>query len=420
MRIISSIKYDTDDISRIAISALVLISCYSVAVFSGLWKYTLVLSGMLLLCQLIIERELPSKIAFCLMILFFVNFLSTLLNGNLTIVLIKLYAAAVVYVLWCDLYCRKYTGIFALSHIVIVGMIIVIQLFFQIYDPDAFGLTKANNMVNFLCSDNMTGYYIVPFMVLVAVCGLRMRSRMTVWAWILIAVSLGSILKSESGTCIIGGCSFACLMIVCLLFRKKFRFPMTVLYIVYLAFLAGILFFSIQNYAADFLLNVLGKSVTFSGRTYIWELVPSYIAKKPLLGYGTMTGNRAEVIWIGSDCEAKWMRSQYWSAHNYFFSILIEGGIVQMLSYIAVIITATRSLMKGKDNMVGNIIKVGIFAMFIMYTAEGELLIPAQYLIFILAFYNDKFARTQGMQTKYGTDPALICERGALREGYKV
>lgn len=375
------------------LSVLVLISCYTVNILPSLWKFVLIAAGMLLVCEMFLEEILPSRLVHALFLFFFINFISTTVNGNLTSSLIKMYMIAGVYVLWCDFYCRSYTDIFIYSHLVVVGILIVVQLFFQVYDPDLFGITESGNMFNFLVSDNFTGYYFVPLMILAAVASIRKKSKIDPGTWIFIGMGLASIVLSGSGTCIIGGCAFVLMLIISLFFKKKVRFPIILFFAIYLAFLIGILCFSIQDYAADFLGDVLGKSTTLSGRTYIWELVPSYFSERPFLGYGTGTGGRAEVIWIDGSCEAPSLRNKFWNPHNYFLSVLIEGGILQMSAYIIVLIIVTLALRDGRDNMVGNIIKVGILAMFIMYTAEGVILHPAQYLVFILAFYNNKFRR---------------------------
>lgn len=387
------ISYELDNLKRIVLSVLVLVSCYSVAVAEDLWKVTMVLSGMLLLADMILAQEMPSKIAWALLLVFAVNLFSTIIHGNLDIGLLKLYAMAIVYILWCDYYCRCYTRVFVTTHLITVGLILVIQVFFQFTNPALFGETLAGNMVNFLASDNMMCYYVLPFLMLVAVSALHRKSRMDLISWVLIAVCLAGIVLSASGTGMVGCFFFAGMLIVCLFFGNKFRFPITVFYVAYILFLVGVAVFSIQDYAADFLYEVLGKSTTFTGRTFIWARVPEYILQKPLLGYGTSGTGRAQVIWIGSDVSDTFLWNSYWSAHNYFFNILIEGGFLEFAAYIGVLVIATKALKKGTDRMIVNVISVGILSMFILYTAEGELLGPAQYLMFLLAYYNNLFVR---------------------------
>ena len=387
------ISYDLVNLKRIVLSVLVLVSCYSVAVAEDLWKVTLVSAGCLLLADMILAHQMPSKIAWALLVVFAINLFSTVIHGNLDIGLLKLYAMAIVYILWCDYYCRCYTRVFINTHLITVGLIFCIQVFFQFTNPERFGQTLAGNMVNFLASDNMICYYVLPFMMLVAVSALHRKSRMDLISWLLLAVCLASIVLAASGTGMVGCFFFAGMLILCLVCGHKFRFPITVFYILYILFLVGIAVFSIQNFAADFIQNVLGKSTTFTGRTIIWSRVPEYVMAKPLLGYGTSGTGRAQVIWIGTDVDAKYLQNSYWSAHNYFFNILIEGGFLEFAAYVVVIVIATRALKKGADRLIVNIISIGILSMFLLYTAEGELLGPAQYLMFILAYYNRLFAR---------------------------
>jgi exopolysaccharide production protein ExoQ len=75
----------------------------------------------------------------------------------------------------------------------------------------------------------------------------------------------------------------------------------------------------------DFLIQLLGKDMTLTGRTGIWIAVLDSIAKRPLLGYGY------QAFWLGLEGESyrvvltvSWMLAQ---AQNGFLDIMLEDGV---------------------------------------------------------------------------------------------
>jgi len=76
----------------------------------------------------------------------------------------------------------------------------------------------------------------------------------------------------------------------------------------------------------DFLFTLLGKDVTFTGRTEIWSAVLDSIAKRPLLGYGY------QAFWLSLQGESyrviltvSWVLAQ---AQNGFLDVMLEMGMV--------------------------------------------------------------------------------------------
>jgi exopolysaccharide production protein ExoQ len=75
----------------------------------------------------------------------------------------------------------------------------------------------------------------------------------------------------------------------------------------------------------DFLIGLLGKDMTLTGRIGIWSAVLDSIAKRPLLGYGY------QAFWLGMEGESyrviltvSWMLAQ---AQNGFLDIMLENGV---------------------------------------------------------------------------------------------
>jgi exopolysaccharide production protein ExoQ len=104
-------------------------------------------------------------------------------------------------------------------------------------------------------------------------------------------------------------------------FRKKDYFVAFIL--LFVIFAAGIVVIILQP---DFLISLLGKDATLTGRTEIWDAVMGSIIKHPLFGYGY------QAFWLGFKGESyriiltvTWALGQ---AQNGFLDVTLEMGVV--------------------------------------------------------------------------------------------
>ena len=107
--------------------------------------------------------------------------------------------------------------------------------------------------------------------------------------------------------------------------------------------------------------DVLHKDITFSGRTYIWEMCLKMIARHPVAGYGNFDSG-----WI-----IKWngiMRN----AHNLFFDILIQGGIILLAGYLIFLLTVFITA-SDKENKKSQLLLVMLFCLFVVMLCESFL-----------------------------------------------
>jgi O-antigen ligase len=107
-------------------------------------------------------------------------------------------------------------------------------------------------------------------------------------------------------------------------FRKKDYFVAFIL--LFVAFAAVTAVIVLQP---DFLFSLLGKDVTLTGRTEIWDAVMGSIAKQPLFGYGY------QAFWLGFKGESyriiltvTWALGQ---AQNGFLDVTLEMGVVGLM-----------------------------------------------------------------------------------------
>ncbi|WP_343246856.1 O-antigen ligase family protein [Diplocloster hominis] len=99
--------------------------------------------------------------------------------------------------------------------------------------------------------------------------------------------------------------------------------------------------------------NILHKSITFSGRTYIWTITMSNILKSPVWGYG-----------VGA-MVTRYTNSVLISEHNQILHILVEGGIISLSVFLLLIVTYCHNLIKINDQNLNNF-SIVIFVLFML------------------------------------------------------
>ena len=119
--------------------------------------------------------------------------------------------------------------------------------------------------------------------------------------------------------------------------------------------------------------EVLHKDLTFSGRTYIWEMCLGMISRHPIIGYGNFN-NGWIIMWHGINR----------NAHNLFFDILIQGGIVLLLGYLTMVFTVLKTISGNKDKKSG-LLLVLLFCLFVVMLCESFLDNNYIFLAFSLA-----------------------------------
>lgn len=115
-----------------------------------------------------------------------------------------------------------------------------------------------------------------------------------------------------------------------------------------------IVFFQFQNYFSNFITIYLGKDVTFSGRTFLWNLGISEIEKAPFWGYGIN-----ETL-----LKSKLYGLEHF--HNYFVNLIYQGGLISLLLFLIMNIIALKKIEKYKNTYIAKVITFIIFTSLIL------------------------------------------------------
>ena len=136
-----------------------------------------------------------------------------------------------------------------------------------------------------------------------------------------------------------------------------------VLLTVNLALFLGIAVFS-QTNLFNPILNLLGENATFSNRTYIWASAISNFLKRPIWGHGITTRGAFDIVYSAN------YTGDSRPAHNQFLHVLYEGGIVQIIIYIAIFVYLGILIRKQKDKNICCIVSIFVFVIGVMSIVE--------------------------------------------------
>ncbi|NGY85282.1 O-antigen ligase family protein [Bacillus megaterium] len=158
----------------------------------------------------------------------------------------------------------------------------------------------------------------LPTIPLIYLYSYMVHNKLKTLPFLLILICAVSLYLSESGTGIV--VSFLAILFV-ILPKKYFPSFITYFWIYIVVFLTIVIFRLQELLFGDFIINVLHKDMTFTGRTYIWDLVLDLIKQSWLIGYGR--GNQIISHHFANLNET----------HNGLLEIMMYSGILGVLFF---------------------------------------------------------------------------------------
>ena len=138
---------------------------------------------------------------------------------------------------------------------------------------------------------------------------------------------------------------------------------------------------SSNAFLTNFLTSVFGKTISFSGRTFIWARTLLQIVNKPLFGYGVQNAERMQYMILNP-----------FSAHNYFLDLSLQRGIVGMAIFLLLIILPITVLKNGRRiskyayTLLGFSCVVYYMYLFEPFYSTEAIIIPIIYCTFVILF----------------------------------
>ncbi len=182
----------------------------------------------------------------------------------------------------------------------------------------------------------------LPLCVLSSISDMYTRKRLTWRSWICYILAIVTLLYSQATAASVT-ISILSVLIVLICINRKGVFTerlwekllnLKIVLIFYAVLSIMVVYIQNSPQIQYVLVNVLHKDPTLTTRTYIWNLCISSLQKHPFTGLGYL--NSLNYQNLTNNMYAT-------SAHNMSLSILISGGLIGLMIYIAIIIMAWKS-----------------------------------------------------------------------------
>ena len=249
--------------------------------------------------------------------------------------------------------------------------LLTINLITIVLFPGGFYLNSSGYSSNyFLGYDNNLITYIFPALALSFTNSYGETGKVGLKSIYLLIISLLSIILTWSAT------GVAAMLIITFLFLiytfKKRDFPANKYIVIVLSLFVCIVFLRIQNIFSFIIEGWLKKDLTFTGRTYIWDIFIKQIKQSLFIGHGIV-----DYKYLIKSINAG-------HAHNYFLQILYQGGIVAFSMFLGFFFTSINKMKNCKQKKYVGII---IFAYLISFIFEAYSLTNMFIIVLLISYY---------------------------------
>ena len=239
----------------------------------------------------------------------------------------------------------------------IYGGFIFMNMVLDFVFPGGLYKTEGYHAAHLLGDDNAIVFVALPGLAIMICYSLLKLGKISWLVWAEIAITEITLLRLWS----VSAMAMVTMFIFMLIFVLKIGNINGWLLFAGVMFAMFVVLFGLTNqYVQSFIVNVLHKDATLSGRTILWHLALEMVAEKPVFGYGGYyeAGRFA-------------LSATYtYSAHTPYMQMLIDGGIVLFISFFIVPIAAFRQVEKHKGNIFLGVLSCAMTCMMVNYITE--------------------------------------------------
>ncbi len=288
-------------------------------------------------------------------------------------------------------------------HILVLGILFVLsvatycQLYQCITHPEMWLIEEEKNFHGFILGGNYNG---MGIRFIIALTMGILSLQYSKWFWLnlipLFLCSFAILLMVRSMT------SLSCLSLLLIFFlirnQRILSLGIAGIYIGVLLFQTLVCFSGkgIENndLATWFVIDILGKDLTFTGRTELWDASIRIFADSPIWGYGFVDGD-----WFIAN-----MSSRAAGAHNFILNTMVYGGIILLILYFTIIFKSLQNLLRINDIYAKRLLLIfGVISIMMLFEAYPT---PLVFLLLTIMFYYP------GPYQQLNTNP---CDRQQLR-----
>ena len=242
----------------------------------------------------------------------------------------------------------------------VLGIFVLINFITILLFPQ--GMYEFNTFTTnyFLGYRNNSIMLIFPAMIFSVVRSLRLYDRLTVSSFLICVISTATVILAFSATSVIGIMIFILFLFLALInWMPKFLNIVTYI-VINIIYFFGVIILRVQEAFSFIIVNVLGRDLSFTGRTNIWDSALEAFYKSPIFGVGEID-NQASRDLIGAT-----------HAHNYYLNLLYKSGVPGFLLFFTILIICGIALYKNRKNgKIPFVVSGALCAFMIMLQSEA-------------------------------------------------
>ncbi|MEG1905828.1 MAG: O-antigen ligase family protein [Gordonibacter sp.] len=191
------------------------------------------------------------------------------------------------------------------------------------------------------------------------------------------AIAMATALFSQSSTAIICCALYLAAIFVVSKFNPRFTRSIGFWSVLYGCCLVLLVVAKKSTFLNDIAYALLGKTLSFTGRDFLWTSALEMIGKSPLIGFGRTEIDYLDVWW------------GHFSSHNYLLETLLQGGIVSLLCLVFIIFLAISGVRHLDNKQLGQTLLMALF--FLLTAMLMESAIHTTYLFCLLALAHEAY-----------------------------
>lgn len=238
--------------------------------------------------------------------------------------------------------------------------VILINFVSIVFCPNGLYVSENGNAHYFLGYHNSFILFFLPALLISLLLDFEKKKKLS---FILFGICFASLFLVGSTTSmlalILGGVIY-----ILINYKNKYSFcnPINIVlvYIVCNVFILSSNIVQNNKIISEFIVNILGKRLDFTGRTQIWETSFLMILNRPLMGYGS--GNN--VAFYGD---------VYAYGHNQIVETLLEGGVIALLIFLICICINALYIRKIENIEIYSAFICTFISIFVFYLMEANL-----------------------------------------------
>jgi len=307
-----------------------------------------------------------------IIIFFLITLCITILHSMPLMNLLRIIIYTLGLCLLVDIYMREGKGKILVKGIFISYCILLGWNFIWMTHQVGFGVMAGNHLdVTIFGHNNILVYYAIPGLLFAFLHSYYTSSKLGMLHLVLMFIIGWSVLIAWSAAGVVGWAVFMTFAIFFYKRKAQRFFSMKSAIIVYTILFVGIVILRLQVHFSFIIENILNRYVHLTGREYIWDNVMIMIRESWLYGYG------------------HGFRALPFDAHNRLLEILLQGGIISLISYISIYVCILYRLRVQKNSLIVHLFSAAIMSLMLVNLVDSAGGNFMYFAIFVLCNYCD-------------------------------